>query len=83
VAKSQAYIEEWRVVADRFSVINQNELSDLAPDGVKCKACWDTDICAECLGEYPHQCPNECGDGTCPECRLEDEQLAYPVGTEG
>jgi hypothetical protein len=30
-----------------------------------CSTCWDTGLCAECLGRYPQYCPADCVDGTC------------------
>lgn len=61
--------EDWILLADSWGVGSDYELSEIAPADVTCKLCWDLDICAECLGESPHECPMECGDGSCYDHR--------------
>lgn len=56
---------DWFQLADHWGVNSDYHLAALKPKGVKCGVCWDWDVCAECLGEYPDHCPAFCGDGTC------------------
>lgn len=61
---SPEYIAAWKEEADRFTAQRPYILppQDIP---VNCGWCWDTGICAECLGEYPSICPANCIDGTC------------------
>jgi hypothetical protein len=49
---------DWFVLARNWHSTASWKIQDLAPNGVKCTTCWDYDICAECLGEYPDMCPS-------------------------
>lgn len=43
-----------------------------------CRHCWDTGLCAECLGRYPQYCPDNCGDGycSCPAGRARRDHIS-------
>jgi hypothetical protein len=58
-------INDWLLLADAWCLTSDYTLQDIAPAGVVCKTCWDTRLCAECLGEYPNQCPVCDGTGWC------------------
>jgi hypothetical protein len=58
-----ASMQPWLTAADAWTP--DNDTLNPKPGGVKCAQCWDTGVCAECLGQYPHQCPGLCGDGRC------------------
>ncbi len=60
-----AYQGHWFHVADAFSVANPVRPRDVPPPDVACPDCWDTHLCAECLGEYGDSCPSNCGNGKC------------------
>lgn len=64
------YVRAWMIAADAFTAARP--WIDPPPRHLvrqfgrpKCRACWDTGLCAECCGRYPQYCPAECGDGTC------------------
>jgi len=60
------YLNLWTKTADGWGPYNgKPHPRDIAPDDVNCKLCWDTGLCAECLGEYGPNCPGLCGDGRC------------------
>ena len=42
-----------------------------------CATCWDTGLCAECLGRYPQYCPADCVDGTCSCAAGQARRSAY------
>lgn len=56
---------DWWALADNWGVNSDYTLTAVKPKGVACGLCWDWDLCAECLGEYPDLCPMDCKDGTC------------------
>ena len=60
--------EDWHDLALAWGVNSDYHIRDIAPEGVRCTACWDWNVCGECLGEYPDTCPDGCEDGTCPSC---------------
>lgn len=43
----------------------------------QCPTCWDTGLCAECLGRYPQYCPADCADGTCACAAGQARRAAY------
>lgn len=64
------YIHAWMIAADAFTaarpVIDSPPAHLVERHGrPRCATCWDTGICAECLGRYPQYCPGDCDDGTC------------------
>lgn len=61
-------IEEWKKVADSWNIYCDWTLQGKAPSDRNCKTCWDTWLCAECLGEYPGQCPVCSGYDTPGQC---------------
>lgn len=63
--RSNKYLIQFKAMADGWNTRSGYTLRGSAPDDVECKTCWDTDLCAECLGEYPEVCPDNCKDGTC------------------
>jgi len=69
VGNRKPTVADWLSLADGYAVDSDYTLESVAPEGVKCRVCWDTRRCAECLGRYPDRCPEDCGDGTCPFCR--------------
>ncbi len=71
-AVNEKYLEEWFKVADAFCVANPIRPQEVAPKDVVCCYCWDTGLCAECLGRYGPMCPAECKDGTC-HCQKNSE----------
>lgn len=68
IGDRQPDVSDWSALADGWSVDSDYTLTELAPDQVECKVCWDHHVCAECLGRYPSVCPNECPQGRCPVC---------------
>lgn len=78
------YLNEWMRCADMATaaspqvpappahLLHQHGLGAPA-----CGACWDTGLCAECLGRYPQYCPVDCGDGMCGCAAGEARRAAY------
>lgn len=48
---------QWYLALDAWTTTSEWTIQSIAPEGVTCKTCWDTKVCAECLGDYPKQCP--------------------------
>lgn len=64
------YIHAWMIAADACTAARPR--IDSPPAHLvrlhgrpACATCWDTGLCAECLGRYPQYCPADCVDGTC------------------
>lgn len=57
--------DDWHRLADAWGVNSGYTLESIAPAGVTCKTCWDWHLCAECLGNYPAECPACDGTGRC------------------
>lgn len=66
-----AWREAWAAAAEKVTVLNPRvaappaKLAAAHGGSPKCEWCWDTGLCAECLGRYPEWCPGNCNDGTC------------------
>jgi hypothetical protein len=79
------YIHAWMISADLFTAASP--VIPPPPDHLvrefgqpRCATCWDTGLCAECLGCYPQYCPADCGDGTCSCTAGEARRAAYDEG---
>ena len=60
--------DDWFVLAHEWGLGADYVVWEIAPAGVACTTCWDHGVCVECLGQYPHICPMDCGDGRCTVC---------------
>jgi hypothetical protein len=76
------YIHAWMMSADAFTAARP--IIDPPPAYLvrlhgrpHCATCWDTGLCAECLGRYPQYCPADCVDGTCSCAAGQARRAAY------
>lgn len=63
--RDRAWVAAWMAAADSFTDATPFIPPPPGDERVNCPACWDTGLCAECLGRASHLCPAGCDGGTC------------------